>query len=734
MSVSFTGWTPNKTCLIRLLILTALSFFFTSNTAQARPLTISIDAPDCLYFNPVVSLAAADSSDLLRRSFPSARVAHNSPHSQIRIVLPDVTANRDLCIPGPSVRPYLCTAVPDASYRWQSEKRGSIITLRLNTVSPEGVAAGLYGLLQEKLGFRFYHPREQIIPSLNKWPLPERFSFAGTPRFEKRGFHLHTQHPIELTEQLHNPLHPNAFEDVKSYIDWLARNGQNTFQFFLLREVDRNTWPDHARRIVDYAHRRGIRCGIEISLSMIQQQAFQAITLLRPYPSYQNQVDHTLAWLFQAPWDYVSLDVTLGEHLPFLDKLLPDVQMHIEQQVEKRYGARLMYATHVICSKNGTKVRRPKLPNSGIMIHTVMCYSASEAKAPVYGNQNQRFMLDAAIDESKRRETWYWPESSYWVGFDSSVPLLLFPYLDARWSDIKTMAGLGVSGHLTFSSGWEWGYWLVDWSIARWSWQLNDDGRIRPTSPLSRLADLDSDRELQRLMGQALTLQNTYLKDKELLRFMSASTPFSELPHPFDKPFQPEPEFRYGWLLNEASPAESSLALTRPIADLETYSLRMGEVVDLLEKRINHLHRTGKLGETPFSLLAELERGLQVTSLRASHRALTLRALLAKRGEHAGKLAHSRESEPLLARARLVRQQAQALVLHQESMYRYPVDLVARRRTSMTAYPFGYLYPASNLFFWEREEEQVRHERFDALFMNLWDIRRTLGLESLFFR
>jgi hypothetical protein len=52
----------------------------------------------------------------------------------------------------------------------------------------------------------------------------------------------------------------------------------------------------------------------------------------------------------------------------------------------------------------------------------------------------------------------------------------------------------------------------------------------------------------------------------------------------------------------------------------------------------------------------------------------------------------------------------------------------------MTAYPFGYLYPASNLFFWEREEEQIQHERFDALFMNLWDMRRTLGLESLFFK
>jgi hypothetical protein len=722
------------TWFTRLLILTSIMVVMTGKNSNAHTLTISIDTPDRLLLNSVVYLAIADSSELLRRSFTDAQIGHNSRSSQIRIKLPNVTSNRDLCVPGPSVRPYLCTAVPDVTYRWQSKIMGETITLSLEAVSPEGVAAGLYGLLQEKLGFCFYHPRENIVPSLNNWPLPERFSFAASPRFEKRGFHLHTQHPIELAEQLNNPHYPNAFEDVKAYIDWLARNGQNTFQFFLLREVDRKTWPAHARRIVEYAHQRGIRCGVEISLSMIQQQAFQAITLLRPYPSYKRQVDDTLAWLFQEPWDYVSLDVTLGEHLPFLDKLLPDVQMHIEQQVEKRYGARLMYATHVISSKDGAKVRRPKLPNSGIMIHTVMCYSASEANAPVYGNKNQRFMLEAAITENKQRETWYWPESSYWVGFDSSVPLLILPYLDARWSDMNTMAGLGVSGHLTFSSGWEWGYWLVDWSIARWSWLLKDNGKVRPTSPLSRLADQNNDHELQKLMTRALSLQNIYLKDKELLRFMSALTPFSELPHPFDKPFQPEPEFNYGWLLNEASPVEASQALTRPIVDLETYAVQMSEVVKQMEKRIERLRGLKQIGEKQLCLFDEIERGLQVTALRANHRALTLRALLAKRGEHTGKINHSRVSEPLLASASLLRQQAQVIVNRQEGVYRYPVEQIARRRSSMTAYPFGYLYPASNLYFWEREEEQVRQERFDALFMNLWDMRRTLGLESLLFK
>jgi hypothetical protein len=62
------------------------------------------------------------------------------------------------------------------------------------------------------------------------------------------------------------------------------------------------------------------------------------------------------------------------------------------------------------------------------------------------------------------------------------------------------------------------------------------------------------------------------------------------------------------------------------------------------------------------------------------------------------------------------------------------LNLFCNRRDSVTAYQFGYLYPASRLFFWEREEQQIEQERFDPLLMNLWDIRRTLGVGSLLFR
>ena len=132
------------------------------------------------------------------------------------------------------------------------------------------------------------------------------------------------------------------------------------------------------------------------------------------------------------------------------------------------------------------------------------------------------------------------------------------------------------------------------------------------------------------------------------------------------------------------------------------------------------------------TLAKELTRALAVSALRASHRALTLRALSAKVSERGGD--SSSLSTGWLSEARLVRAKALTLVKQQETLYRYPLPLLTGQRDSMTAYSFGYLYPASRLFFWEREEGQVEHGRFDPLFMNLWDFRRTLGVGSLFFK
>jgi len=703
---------------LRLLLAVLILHLWTGSAAAAR-LGIALIVPDSLNRRAVTRHAVTDTLQLLSRSFPDASVTLNQHRAEIQITLPELPLAA-------------ATGNTDRSYTWRSSRQGQRIMLHLTAKTPEAISAGLYGLLQEQLGIRFIHPRQTIIPRHRHWPLNSNLRFSAHPRFTHQGFHLHTLHPMELTEQLHDPTRPGAFEEVAAYLDWLARNGQNSFQFFLLRGVDRTAWIPHIRRIVAYGQSRGIRCGVEISLAMLQQQAFQAITLLRPIPSYERQVEETLAWLFQAPWDFISLESMLGEHLPLVSRLLPAAQRHLETLVTGQYQRPLLYATHVIRQEDGTQpVRRPLHPDSGILIHTVMCYSASEEKAPVYGNRNQRFMLDAAREERTRRETWYWPESSYWVGFDSSVPLLLLPYLDSRWDDISVMAQLGLQGHLTFSTGWEWGYWLVDWSIARWSWRYTENGIQRPDGPLSRLWDLFPDTALQQQWQQALALQNHYLKDKELMRLMAAATPFAELPAPFTLPFQPDPEIPLRRLLKKAGAQELAAVRTGPVADLEQYAAAMQTVTAYLTERVRQLHRHGRLAGTERALAEELITALQVTALRARHRSLTLQALMVKhRDADGGMTACNR----LLTSAAQVRQQALLLVRRQEARYRYPLELLARKRPSLTAYQFGYLYPAATLFFWEREEQQVRTGRFDPLFMNLWDIRRTLGLESLLLR
>ena len=658
---------------------------------------------------------------LLTQAFPSAQVSLNNRAARVRIQIPAFSgAYTQSSYPLP-----ISQTPPDQSYTWRSRKSGGGILLTLTADTPEAISAGLYGLLQEKLAIRFIHPRQTLFPRHLHWPLPVQWIFSARPRFKHQGFHLHTLHPAELTEQLHDPTFPDAFEDSTAYIDWLARNGQNSFQFFLLRGVDPAAWPLHARRIVEYAHSRGIRCGVEISLAMLQQQAFQSIKLLRPFPSHKKQVEQSLSWLFQVPWDFVTLESMMGEYLPLLGRLLPDTQLHFERLVARQYRRRLLYATHVIRGSDTEPVRRPHLPESAILIHTVMCWSISEPKAPVYGNKNQRFMLAAARAQLKRRETWYWPESSYWVGFDNSVPLLLLPYLDSRLDDIVTMQKIGAQGHLTFSSGWEWGYWLVDWSIASWVWRYADNGRERPVTAVSRLDALFSEPVLTRLWQDALTLQNRFLKDKELIRYLAASTPFAELPAPFDLPFQPTPDVTYPWLLLTARPAQAAAILDGPVAGLERYAAAMNELVARLRTGSMHLEKEQR------TLSDELTTALEVTALRASHRALTLRAIVAKyRPSFGGR----QGAAQVLQRAAAVREQGMLLVRRQEQRYRYPLALLAERRQSFTSYPFGYLYPVASLHFWKREEQQVRHERFDPFFMNLWDIPRTLGIGSLLFR
>jgi len=682
--------------------------------------TISINAPKGILINPLTRITIDDVMRLFIKGFPKASIHLNDSTADVQIVLPEIRPDRQAkqsAITFP--RPYHKLSYPDHAYEWRSFVKDGRTILKLDTSSYQGVSFGLYGLLQERLGFRFYHPKQTIIPSHIVWPLAAVFRWKAIPRFDKKGFHIHTLHPIELTEQIENADYPHAIEDVREYLDWLARNQQNLFQFFLLRDVDRSRWISHAKAFTDYAHSRGILVGVEVSLSMLQQKAFQLVKLLRPWP-YQRQAESALAWLMPVPWDFVTVDFSMGEYQPDLGTSMPGMRDSVVREIAERYNRKIMLTTHVIRGDDHQVNVMPDV-RAGMLIHTVMCYSVDEPRAPVYGNANQRHMLARAQEEVQNRETWYWPESAYWVAFDNSVPLLLLPYLDARWSDMRTMEQVGVQGHLTFSSGWEWGYWLIDWSIARWSWDYEENGVLKPSDPMTRIRDLFPEGNTARLLAQALSLQNIYLKEKGLMPFLAAADPSAELFWPFNVPFAPRIPFTYRWLLDKATEKEVDAVLRGPLALLEEYSRAMNKLVAQLRDRTGAYHGKQK------ALVQELTDALEITAMRAQHRSLTLRALISSRkGSLAGQ---DRESN--LAAAAVVRGQARDIVMRREQGYRYPVDLIARKRKDFTAYHIGYLYPVRDLHFWQREEEQVKKQRFDAFFMNIWNFRRIVGIESL---
>jgi len=196
------------------------------------------------------------------------------------------------------------------------------------------------------------------------------------------------------------------------------------------------------------------------------------------------------------------------------------------------------------------------------------------------------------------------------------------------------------------------------------------------------------------------------------------------------RPFQPEPDFTCSWLLHDASAADLKRVLDGPVASLDEYAEKMSSVAGQLDGEALRLSAGKNSESAELRLLAEeLARGLRVTALRARHRSLTIRALIAGRNQPSP----GKDTGSLLADAAAVRSRAELLVRLQEAIYRYPPELIARKRHGFTAYRFGYLFPVSELFFWRREEEQVRHERFDPFFMNIWDFWNTVGLASLIF-
>jgi hypothetical protein len=171
-------------------------------------------------------------------------------------------------------------------------------------------------------------------------------------------------------------------------------------------------------------------------------------------------------------------------------------------------------------------------------------------------------------------------------------------------------------------------------------------------------------------------------------------------------------------LLNDAPEAFADSILQNVMPELQKFIIRYLDI-----RKITFGNNT--FGDS----INDVVNGLDMASYRAMHRYHTLSYICKKRlSDIRNNDALAKEAEEHLDNAAKVREEAMQMVKFREQHYRYPAIELTTKHPERTAYHFGYLFPASNLHFWKRDEEQARQNKWTPFFMNIWKVARIIGL------
>ena len=165
-------------------------------------------------------------------------------------------------------------------------------------------------------------------------------------------------------------------------------------------------------------------------------------------------------------------------------------------------------------------------PRLGQTTHTLFWFDTYR-DGGMYKHPDFHFQREYMFSQLPKRRVRYFPESAYWIAADVDVPAFSPEFIESRWNDIDGLdrndiaaAGLPkLEGHITFSSGHEWGYWLTDYLSAKMLWE--------PAAPLDRfvshyaLAYGSCAGGVSAELSQVIALQRHYLFEKKLVQYVS---------------------------------------------------------------------------------------------------------------------------------------------------------------------------------------------------------------------
>ncbi len=607
-------------------------------------------------------------------------------------------------------------ALGPESYTQRGRHIGNQRILQIASPSVGGVQYGAYAFLRN-LGVRFPHPGQTYIPKRTDITLKIGEALTEKPGYALRGFHHHTQHPIPLSVYL---LEPNEahLPRVREYLQWLAANRQNVLGFHMLKTIDRSRWLPYIKKIADIAQSYGVMLAITLSFADQQQNNFKLLNDLTQSKEDQAKTITTgLDELAQGGFSLFVLQFGTSE----FTKVRDQVALHWLDTAAKHLAAKKLRVYAWIHTEGKLKADDNKsyyfhlpersVPEMGAYLHTTMFYDLKHP-APVYGNNHFNHQKDFFDRVYGKRPVVYFPETAWWLGFDNNLPLALPITGYSRALDIlEVLAGKDIDGHVTFTTGMEWGYWMYDHYLTRVTWDrnttwdayLDDFSRYFGSDNAPKIAQVIKDwtkRQVDDLYGPM----------PEMIFYIAGELPQDEIGQSAGiLARSPKRPFREIYDLSEADYKAWEGGQWKRLTEMETaYNALFAKLPDA---QISH--------PIAQKLSQELRATLQLFVWRVQHTRLLYDAVRSCRlgrtdgGKGAASDENTRKSErekarSLIDQAKALSQKAIALVQTiEKDIYRYPPEILITQRKSLTSYPFGYLWETSTGFFWTRRDEQA---------------------------
>jgi hypothetical protein len=588
-------------------------------------------------------------------------------------------------------------AIPAEGYRLDGVTG---VSIRVHAHDVLGAQYGAAAAL-EALGFRFRHPFDAFVPATPILGAVD--DTLHVPKIRVRGLQLHTLHPIEGYFAFIEPS-PGSTNDAHRIIDWVIKNRGNFLQWDPLDSIldpERHAlWQPFTRELIDYAHARGVRVGVNVQLfgQSNLQNAFDLSDDKTGTIPIADEIAGRLPLITnELPFDVYT--ISFGEFFNADSQRFIDAINEVRNQLRTFAPQAEMHAViHVGGEQRVTYMGEDliyyflvKFADPSVIpdIHTVMFYNLFESAGGAYHQENfdeHRAYLQQRMCAGQRAG--YMPETAYWVAFDNSVPQFYPLYVSSRFHDLDMLQRPeGPCGtldqHYLFSSGGEWGYWLNDVTALRASYEL-------PATPLDAVAaELAPDlgHAAAELIDRMMTLQHELVMIGRLTGYLVGRDSVIDIGK------------RVGIVSQPDRVTFEELVAGGDRAEVEQRMIALRQYADELDVLVADLARLD-LPHSRWS--AELRDGFAIDQLRARFVLATYEATLAHLdGDEAAAAAKAGDANKLMARAQAVVTSRHA-DLH-DTHRRRLVDKTANQ----TFYQFGYLYFADNLCYWQRELTQV---------------------------